>query len=101
VAVPKNTIAVPKQKKLVPKRTKFKVPKKVPKRVATVRLSKGVITEEYNERHNHSHFCSRENISLWSKVDFSPSYLTLLDAFSKITSLQLYRDCVKCRRDPS
>jgi hypothetical protein len=36
VAVPKNTIAVPKQKKLVPKRTKFKVPKKVPKRVATL-----------------------------------------------------------------
>jgi hypothetical protein len=35
VAVPKKTIAVPKRKKLVPKTPKFKVPKKVPKRVAT------------------------------------------------------------------
>jgi hypothetical protein len=35
VAVPKKTIAVPKRKKLVPKPPKFKVPKKVPKRVAT------------------------------------------------------------------
>jgi hypothetical protein len=35
VAVPKKTIAVPKQKKMVPKTPKFKVPKKGPKRVAT------------------------------------------------------------------
>jgi hypothetical protein len=33
--VPKKTIAVPKRKKLVPKTPKLKVPKKVPKRVAT------------------------------------------------------------------
>jgi hypothetical protein len=37
VAVPKNTIAMPKRKKLVPKPPKFKMPKKVPKRVATAR----------------------------------------------------------------
>jgi hypothetical protein len=40
VAVLKKTIAVPKRKKLVPKPPNIKVPKQVPKRVATVSSSK-------------------------------------------------------------